>query len=88
MCFVFFIFHSPSHFPPPPPDPCETPLLELSMSCDNLLCDALGRAPSARVVIHARNNTGPASSHHWRRIAQTEVVEVRTEAQTCTLSGA
>ena len=29
--------------------------MEMSISCDNLLCDALGRAPSCRVVVYWRN---------------------------------
>ena len=29
--------------------------MEMSISCDNLLCDALGRAPSCRVVVYLRN---------------------------------
>ena len=27
----------------------------MSISCDNLLCDALGRAPSCRIVVYWRN---------------------------------
>ena len=53
------------------PDPNEAPLLELSVSCDNLLCDALGRAPSARVVL----SVGDSSGLRWARLAQTEVAE-------------
>ena len=52
-------------------DPNEAPLLELSLSCDNLLCDALGRPPSARVVASA----GDGSGLQWARFAQTEVAE-------------
>ena len=33
----------------------EIPLMEMSISCDNLLCDALGRAPSCRIVVYWRN---------------------------------
>ena len=29
--------------------------MEMCISCDNLLCDALGRAPSCRVVVYWRN---------------------------------
>ena len=55
------------------PDPNEAPLLELSVSCDNLLCDALGRAPSARVVLSAASDAGLGL--RWARLAQTEVAE-------------
>ena len=36
----------------------EIPLMEMNISCDNLLCDALGRAPSCRIVIYWRNRSG------------------------------
>ena len=52
-------------------DPNEPPLLELSLSCDNLLCDALGRPPSARVVVSVGNGSGL----QWTRFAQTEIAE-------------
>jgi len=55
-------------------DPSEAPLLELSLACDNLLCDALGRAPSARLTVHAREDAADAL---WRKVAETEIVEVR-----------
>ncbi|CAB4066700.1 unnamed protein product [Lepeophtheirus salmonis] len=32
-------------------DPGEPPLMEMCLSCDNLLCDALGRQPSSRLII-------------------------------------
>jgi hypothetical protein len=51
----------------------EIPLLELCLSCDNLLCDALGRAPSARLTVAFRNNR---KLPYWRKIGQTEVAEV------------
>ena len=57
------------------PDFYEIPLLELGLSCDNLLCDALGRAPSAKLSLAFRNNR---SVPFWRKLAQTEVAEVRT----------
>ena len=53
----------------------EIPLLELSLSCDNLLCDALGRAPSAKLIVTFRNNRSVA---YWRHLAQTEVAEVKS----------
>ena len=52
-------------------DPNEPPLLELCLSCDNLLCDALGRPPSARVVV----SVGDGSGLRWTRFAQTEIAE-------------
>ena len=54
-------------------DPSIPPLLECSFSCDNLLCDALGRSPSARLLIYLRNST----NGEWRLYANTEIVEVR-----------
>jgi hypothetical protein len=51
----------------------EIPLLELCLLCDNLLCDALGRAPSAKLTLAFRNNR---SVPYWRKLGQTEVAEV------------
>ena len=39
----------------------EVPLLEASLGCDNLLCDALGRAPSCRLVLWVRNEPRTSS---------------------------
>ena len=50
-------------------DLSEAPLCEMSLSCDNLLCDALGRSPSAKIVISLRN------SSNWSKLCQTEVSE-------------
>lgn len=51
----------------------ETPLCEISVSCDNLLCDSHGRAPTAKVVVHTRNfSSGP-----WLKYACTEMAEVQ-----------
>ncbi|KAF4518624.1 hypothetical protein B566_EDAN005949, partial [Ephemera danica] len=33
-------------------DPCEAPLCELSLSCDNLLCDGHGRPPNPLLALH------------------------------------
>ena len=55
-------------------DPSETPILEVSLACDNLLCDAIGRAPSARIVIEVKNPPEVL----WRKLDQTETVEVKT----------
>ena len=55
-------------------DPSSPPLLECSFSCDNLLCDALGRSPSPRLLVYLRNS----SKGEWRLYANTEIVEGRT----------
>ena len=57
----------------PASDPSEPPLLELTLSCDNLLCDALGRPPSARVVLSVGDEAGLGL--RWARFAQTEIAE-------------
>lgn len=33
-------------------DPCELPICEISLSCDNLLCDGNGRPPNPVLLIH------------------------------------
>ena len=53
-------------------DPCTPALLECSLSCDNLLCDALGRSPSPRLLVFLRNS----DCDTWTLYANTEVVEV------------
>lgn len=53
-------------------DPGEASMLELCLSCDNLLCDALGRPPSAKLVISVKN----PNEYMWTKYAQTEVAEV------------
>ena len=53
-------------------DVSESPLCEISLACDNLLCDSHGRAPNAKLVVHVRNS--PNSG--WLKYAATEVVEV------------
>jgi len=52
-------------------DPDTPPLLECCLSCDNLLCDALGRSPSTRLLVSIRNS----SNGEWRMYANTEIVE-------------
>ena len=54
------------------PDLSEAPLCEMSLSCDNLLCDALGRSPSAKIVISILNNN---KNPIWNKLCQTEVSE-------------
>ena len=44
----------------------EIPLMEVSISCDNLLCDALGRTPSCRVVVYFRNGARSVASQDIR----------------------
>lgn len=61
--YVFFKFE----------DPCELPICEASLACDNLLCDANGRPPNAVLVVHVYI----PSDRVWVRYARTEVVEVR-----------
>ncbi|KAJ1524750.1 hypothetical protein ONE63_009629 [Megalurothrips usitatus] len=52
-------------------DPCELPICEVSLACDNLLCDANGRPPNAVLVVHVFI----PSDRVWVRYARTEVVE-------------
>ncbi|XP_034254490.1 inositol polyphosphate-4-phosphatase type I A isoform X2 [Thrips palmi] len=52
-------------------DPCELPLCEVSLACDNLLCDANGRPPNAVLLVHVY----VPSDRAWVRYARTEVVE-------------
>ena len=67
-----FHYHLLSHPDPRPPDPDSPPLLECALSCDNLLCDSLGRPPSTRLLLAVRSG-GPGG--RWRPYAGTEVVE-------------
>lgn len=55
-----------------PPDPSELPLCEISLACDNLLCDGHGRPPNPVLVVHVYN----AADAVWIKYARTEVVEV------------
>ncbi|XP_046389840.1 inositol polyphosphate-4-phosphatase type I A-like isoform X2 [Ischnura elegans] len=52
-------------------DPSEVPLCEVSLSCDNLLCDGHGRPPNPMLLIHAFIPLEGA----WVECARTEVVE-------------
>jgi hypothetical protein len=56
-----------------PPDPSELPLCEISLACDNLLCDGHGRPPNPVLVVHVYISTDMV----WIKYAKTEVVEVR-----------
>ncbi|PNF15691.1 hypothetical protein B7P43_G14251, partial [Cryptotermes secundus] len=52
-------------------DPCELPLCEISLACDNLLCDGHGRPPNPVLVVHVYFATDAV----WIKYARTEVVE-------------
>ncbi|XP_069701186.1 inositol polyphosphate-4-phosphatase type I A isoform X3 [Periplaneta americana] len=52
-------------------DPSELPLCEISLACDNLLCDGHGRPPNPVLVVHVYI---PADAV-WIKYAKTEVVE-------------
>ncbi|PSN35360.1 hypothetical protein C0J52_11509 [Blattella germanica] len=52
-------------------DPSELPLCEISLACDNLLCDGHGRPPNPVLVVHVYI----PSENVWIKYAKTEVVE-------------
>ncbi|XP_008550763.1 inositol polyphosphate-4-phosphatase type I A isoform X1 [Microplitis demolitor] len=52
-------------------DPAEIPVCEISLSCDNLLCDGHGRPPNPVLEIDVQ----VAKSCTWIKYARTEVVE-------------
>ncbi|XP_023330385.1 type II inositol 3,4-bisphosphate 4-phosphatase [Eurytemora carolleeae] len=52
-------------------DPEAPPVLECAYICDNLLCDAIGRTPSTRLVVYVRN----LSTEPWCFYMNTEIVE-------------
>ncbi|KAG8232027.1 hypothetical protein J437_LFUL012051, partial [Ladona fulva] len=51
-------------------DPSEVPLCEVSLACDNLLCDGHGRPPNPMLLLHAFIPLEGA----WVECARTEVV--------------
>ncbi|KAJ8668424.1 hypothetical protein QAD02_010087 [Eretmocerus hayati] len=53
-------------------DPAEIPICEVSLSCDNLLCDGHGRPPNPVLEIDVQTRLTETS---WVRYARTEVVE-------------
>lgn len=53
-------------------DIVELPLCEVSLSCDNLLCDGHGRPPNPTLVI----DVFMPSMKVWVHYARTEIVEV------------
>jgi hypothetical protein len=63
-------------------DPSELPLCEISLACDNLLCDGHGRPPNPVLIIHVYIPTDVV----WIKYAKTEVVEVSSSVLcNCTL---
>ncbi|KAK9500917.1 hypothetical protein O3M35_002081 [Rhynocoris fuscipes] len=52
-------------------DPSELPICEVSLSCDNLLCDGHGRPPNALVIAHVFI----PSAAVWLKYSSTEVVQ-------------
>ncbi|XP_020297065.1 type II inositol 3,4-bisphosphate 4-phosphatase isoform X3 [Pseudomyrmex gracilis] len=52
-------------------DPAEVPMCEISLACDNLLCDGHGRPPTPVLEIDVQLK----SSKSWIKYAKTEVVE-------------
>ena len=58
-------------------------VMECSFSCDNLLCDALGRSPSPRLLVYLRNS----DTSDWRLYSSTETVEVIYEMKMRFLKG-
>ncbi|XP_031828360.1 inositol polyphosphate-4-phosphatase type I A isoform X1 [Nomia melanderi] len=58
----------------PPPafsHPAEIPMCEISLTCDNLLCDGHGRPPNPVLEIDVQ----PKGSKTWIKYARTEVME-------------
>lgn len=53
-------------------DPAEIPICEISLACDNLLCDGHGRPPNPVLEIDVQVK----NSKTWIKYARTEVVEV------------
>lgn len=62
-------------------DPAEVPMCEISLACDNLLCDGHGRPPTPVLEIDVQSK----SSKTWIKYARTEVVEVTAEKNTRTI---
>ncbi|XP_012279460.1 type I inositol 3,4-bisphosphate 4-phosphatase isoform X3 [Orussus abietinus] len=52
-------------------DPAEIPVCEISLACDNLLCDGHGRPPNPVLEVDVQ----PIRSKTWIKYARTEVVE-------------
>lgn len=56
-------------------DPSEVPICEVSISCDNLLCDGHGRPPNPVVLVHVFL----PNENVWIKYAKTEVITVGRE---------
>lgn len=54
-------------------DTIELPLCEVSLCCDNLLCDGHGRPPRPVLVVHVYI----PKEDVWLKYTNTEIVEVR-----------
>ncbi|XP_078042507.1 inositol polyphosphate-4-phosphatase type I A isoform X2 [Augochlora pura] len=52
-------------------DPAEIPMCEISLTCDNLLCDGHGRPPNPVLEVDVQ----PKGSKTWIKYARTEVME-------------
>lgn len=50
-------------------------MCEISLACDNLLCDGHGRPPTPVLEVDVQSK----SSKTWIKYARTEVVEVTSE---------
>lgn len=53
-------------------DIAEVPICEISLACDNLLCDGHGRPPNPSLVV----DVYMPSSKFWVQYGRTEIVEV------------
>lgn len=56
-------------------DIAELPVCEISLSCDNLLCDGHGRPPNPSLVV----DVYMPSTKIWVQYARTEIIEVRNK---------
>lgn len=68
ICWYSFFFLNQSIIS----DPAEIPICEISLACDNLLCDGHGRPPNPVLEIDVQVK----NSKTWIKYARTEVVEV------------
>ncbi|XP_024083803.1 type I inositol 3,4-bisphosphate 4-phosphatase isoform X2 [Cimex lectularius] len=64
-------------------DPAELPICEVSLSCDNLLCDGHGRPPSSLVTAHVF----VPSAAVWLKYSNTEIIQRSSNPSfLCTIS--
>ncbi|XP_070506535.1 inositol polyphosphate-4-phosphatase type I A isoform X2 [Chironomus tepperi] len=62
-------------------DFAEVPICESVISCDNLICDAYGKAPNASIVVQVTSSNGG-----WIKYGRTEVIEKSSNPQfLCTI---